>query len=67
MHQRPALNHGAWIRHGNSKIGAQLYSEIGKMMCYRHLLRLTAITNLKLKFSERPGLFLRNVMRYHLI
>ena len=61
MHQRPALNRGAWIRHGNAELGAQVYSEIVKLMCFRHLLRLTALTNLKLKFSERP-VFLRNVI-----
>ena len=35
------------ILDGNSEIGAHMSSEIGKLICLRHLFKSTAVANLK--------------------
>jgi len=54
------------ILNGNSEIGADVWIDLGYLICPRHLFKLRAVTDMKYFFSEETYCA-QHVLRYHLM
>ena len=70
MKSNHCANHSTYIFDGNSDIGANAWSDLGYLICERHLFTSTAVGNLKFPtllhkcatFSESPS---NTNVKYH--